>query len=363
MGRTSSIFHEFVIEGHRFSAIMAVDGPYLGMTAPDGQYDGVSLGISTVHYFRKVPGDTGIDADKTGWWLAKYGNQPRVDFNRMSEPARKEVMRQFGILFRDLEVHRDPNVTFRESPAFQGLREWVRKHPRVAKASLRSQPYIQWGSMVEDLMFPKGQAKSSSKSTSKRVLLGKQLRVWTITMTDLSGFPHVSVAQTRDIAIAEFMQQAYMFAQTQPGEYYVVGEDIDGALAGLHLLREFDEGKMVLCVVSMTQPETVIPQEGYQPVKWGKRKFAVISEFLEAAIQDNADPESAEAEELKDGFASLLWSRPLAKILLEERPAPSGKVFGAKQGEVVWQDMSEVRMWHLATAVLTAMPKPRRTNS
>lgn len=352
MGRTSDVFHVFTIEGHKFSALMATDGPYISMTDPSGLTSGVSMGVSRVNYFPEDSSHLRFGARESGWWLAKYDNQPRINLNGLSESAREEVMRQFGILSVRAAIRQHPADAFRNSPAFQGLRDWVQRHPRIAKASLRSQTYIAWGSMVQDLMQPKESSRPGAKA--------RPPGLWTVTITDVSGFPRVAIADTRDHAIAEFMQQAYRFAQTQPGEYYVVGEERKNRAVGLHLIRDLGVDEGARCVLSMSPGVAVVPDGSYKPEEWGKWNFVAISKHLDEAIQDYADPDSPAAKSLKKSVVARLLDCSMAERLLDDIQEPSGKLLVGKPSDLVWHYMGKARMSHLAILDTSTQPKPHR---
>jgi hypothetical protein len=111
--------------------------------------------------------------------------------------------------------------------------------------------------------------------------------VWSITLTDISGFPHVEIAQGRDQAIAAFMSLAYMFVHAHEGEYRIVGEDDDVSLSGLHLLFTPKELETPLCVVSLAAPMVVSSQEGYSVPALIPPEFRDVAQYLQTAIEKN----------------------------------------------------------------------------
>ena len=87
-------------------------------------------------------------------------------------------------------------------------------------------------------------------------------KVWVVSMVDSGGFPHVTITEDRDQAIAAFMQHTYFFvhACTNSTVFRVVGEDYDGGFTGLHLLMDLKDDSM--CVLSLTSPGRISPQPG-----------------------------------------------------------------------------------------------------
>ncbi len=79
---------------------------------------------------------------ETGWWFAKYDRQPRIDLNRLSDKCRTELMRQFGIRLGYDASPANLKRSFLTSPAFAGLVEWTKKHPKLAKLYSICQDHI-----------------------------------------------------------------------------------------------------------------------------------------------------------------------------------------------------------------------------
>jgi hypothetical protein len=154
MARNAHIFYETEIEGAKFEAFMVAEGPYIHMTGRNGYTSGTALGVSTIDHFTPRPhvdlgnGDCLMGKTKSGWWIAKYGNQPTVDISCLSEAGRDLLMQRFGIRSRD--TRKNENEVFRQSDAFRALCQWVTDHPRIAQRHLRGQIYLQWVEMVEE---------------------------------------------------------------------------------------------------------------------------------------------------------------------------------------------------------------------
>ena len=132
-----SVFHVSAIGGRPFEAVLSADGPYI-----DCGLDGVALGACTSIELL----DTTIESARrqehgapNTWWIAKYGNQPRISLDGMSESQRQQLADEFGIRIGRYSAGGEP---FWTSPVFRSLAEWVKVHPRVAARFRASNAYL-----------------------------------------------------------------------------------------------------------------------------------------------------------------------------------------------------------------------------
>jgi hypothetical protein len=112
----------------KFEVFMAADGSYIHMTGRDRYKSGVALGVSTVDYFTPSPlivspngrGASG-GISESGWWIAKYGNQPAVDIYCLSDAGRYLLMQRFGIQLREQRKNLPNSFVC----VFHGSLDWV----------------------------------------------------------------------------------------------------------------------------------------------------------------------------------------------------------------------------------------------
>jgi hypothetical protein len=157
LGRSTSLFYSTVNEDVLFKASTSVYGPYLHAYYPDRPSSGTYLGISRINHFKPrprqdIPGRWIASVSRFGWSVAKYGDQPQVDVNCLSENDRNDLMRQFGIEDALAPSGNNSEQAFRKSDAFRGLCVWVGEHPRLAKQAHRCQSYISWKEMVDEAL-------------------------------------------------------------------------------------------------------------------------------------------------------------------------------------------------------------------
>jgi hypothetical protein len=154
MAPNSSEFYRSEIEGILFTAVLSADGPYI-MRMEKGGYcnGGVAMGHCTSIRYIDPSSPCLFDADKTGWWVVKYNNQPRISLEDLSEQGRQKVSRCFGIPMSNPMTGRSEMHgvdSFLQSDAFNGLCEWTKKHPRLAKNYETCQDYMPWCRLVKE---------------------------------------------------------------------------------------------------------------------------------------------------------------------------------------------------------------------
>jgi hypothetical protein len=135
------IFHQVRIAGMTFDGIIAGDGPSLSCRMSGS----VALGVSSLRYFQ--PGSWGLRrTPPCGWWVVKYDHEERIFLPGFDHAAIRTLSDEFGlpVLTEDGfdpfdSVRRDYILT---SPAWDSLRQWVTRHPRLAKAHAACDPYL-----------------------------------------------------------------------------------------------------------------------------------------------------------------------------------------------------------------------------
>jgi hypothetical protein len=145
MTTNSRTFFEGTYEGRRFAAILSVDGPYI---LDIDRSEGVAIGPSEITCCAR---GVGFRHMQEGWCVAKYGTEPRINLVGMSQIAREELARDFGLPICDMEnINNGFGELFNGSAAFEGLCRWVMAHPRLYKKMQRyGRSYMSWPEMVE----------------------------------------------------------------------------------------------------------------------------------------------------------------------------------------------------------------------
>jgi hypothetical protein len=176
-----------------------------------------------------------------------------------------------------------------------------------------------------------------------------------VTMTDVSGFPHVTIARDRDNAVSAFLRYVYMFANVHKGRYTVVGNDHDPALRGLHLLYTPMGDETTICVVSVSCPMEIIPQEPWQTPSYRAFGFSDLATEIQASVERN-EPNAAEASRLERSVVAWIWPRALADMMMEANQ-PSEKEWmriPESRSKELWAEMSSVRQWTQGKARVSA---------
>lgn len=134
------VFHVANVGGLLFEGAVSGDGPYISCEQVRG---GVALGVCGLRKFR--PTDLCGRELASGWWVVKYSDEACIDLHRFSDDQAKALSDEFGIVV--LNGRPWPNERVRQeyfftSPAFEGLRAWVRRHPRIAGTAAAAQSYL-----------------------------------------------------------------------------------------------------------------------------------------------------------------------------------------------------------------------------
>jgi hypothetical protein len=124
-----------------FEGIISADGPHISSSTASG----VALGVSALRDFQ--PEALGSrHAPPSGWWVVKYDSEARIFLPDFDRDAIRELSDEFGlVILADGSV--DPSDRVRQnyfftSPAWEGLRQWVVEHPRLARRYAPCDPYL-----------------------------------------------------------------------------------------------------------------------------------------------------------------------------------------------------------------------------
>ncbi len=127
-----------------FDGFMGSVGPYIACREQNGR--GVALGPTWIRKCHPFDGNDycGVVINRPtdflgGWWIIKYNTELRIDIHNFTDEQVDSLMNEFGI---PLHQGGDPVRAFYSSAAWEGLREWVRKHPRIAKENSVRQEYL-----------------------------------------------------------------------------------------------------------------------------------------------------------------------------------------------------------------------------
>ena len=114
---------------------------------------GVALGPAGLRYFQPERGTR--RTLPLGWWVVKYSNEERIFLPGFDRAAVRSLSNEFG-----LPVLEEPDFGpfddvrreyFFTSPAWDALRHWVARHPRLAKAHAARDPYLRgWYALTVD---------------------------------------------------------------------------------------------------------------------------------------------------------------------------------------------------------------------
>ena len=136
------VFHQATIAGWTFEGVISADGPYVSCRAGGG----VALGVSGLRQFRPETAPHRRDAPQFGWWVVKYRDEARISLPGFDPANIRRMSDEFGLV---ILTERDPFPSnrarqdyFFTSPAWDALRQWVTKHPRIAKVHAKYDPYL-----------------------------------------------------------------------------------------------------------------------------------------------------------------------------------------------------------------------------
>jgi hypothetical protein len=130
-----SEFFSTTIGGIDFKGILSADGPYILAFRGKSRLGGVALG-----YAARVC--EMVEPDGRHWRVCKYGNQPRIELHGFREADAAELADAFGMKIEGLNFTDPPSRFFWNSGAWEGLKDWVRRHPRYAARYARYDSYI-----------------------------------------------------------------------------------------------------------------------------------------------------------------------------------------------------------------------------
>ena len=125
---TSTVFHAVVLGGVEFQAFISIEGPAISI--PHGRHliKSAPLGPFT---------SIGLGRDGIGYAILKHRADVKIDVTFLSEAERERLGHEFGI-----ETEPDEPRPFYESPAFEGLRNFVARHPRRSAKLARQQEHL-----------------------------------------------------------------------------------------------------------------------------------------------------------------------------------------------------------------------------
>jgi hypothetical protein len=135
------IFHQAEINGITFEGIVSADGPYISSSTAGG----VALGVSALRHFQPDASGAGR-YPPAGWWVVKYYGEARIYLPGFDRAAIREMSHEFGLVLL-VDGEEDPTNLIRQhyfftSPAWDSLRQWVMKHPRIAKSMAGYDRYL-----------------------------------------------------------------------------------------------------------------------------------------------------------------------------------------------------------------------------
>ena len=135
------IFHQAMIAGITFEGMISADGSYIRASTTGG----VALGVSALRHFQ--PEAVGPRrSPPAGWWVVKYHHEERIFLPDFGRAAIHELPDEFGlVLLVDGQTYPTDRIRrhyFFTSPAWDGLRQWVMDHPRLARTYAPYDPYL-----------------------------------------------------------------------------------------------------------------------------------------------------------------------------------------------------------------------------
>jgi len=98
----------------------------------------VALGVCSLRYFQPEPGGS-RRIPPLGWWVVKYDHEERIFMSGFDRVAIRTLSNEFGLPVLT-EISFDQSDATRQdyfftSPAWEALRRWITRHPRLAKAN------------------------------------------------------------------------------------------------------------------------------------------------------------------------------------------------------------------------------------
>ena len=135
------VFHQARIADMTFEGVMSGSGP----TLSHPMNGSVALGVSGLRQFQ--PQAVGSRRPPpSGWWVVKYHVEERIFLPGFDRAAIRELSDEFGLVIL-ADGESDPSDRVRQhyfftSPAWDALRQWVMRHPRLAKACASYDAYL-----------------------------------------------------------------------------------------------------------------------------------------------------------------------------------------------------------------------------
>lgn len=135
------VFHQRTIAGMTFEGVMTGSGPAISCQTNGS----VALGVSGLRQFQPTALGT-RRPPPPGWWVVKYYIEERIFLADFNDAAIRELSDEFGLVVL-ADGTTDPTERIRQhyfftSPAWDALRQWVLRHPRLAKACAPYDPYL-----------------------------------------------------------------------------------------------------------------------------------------------------------------------------------------------------------------------------
>lgn len=127
------MFIDVTIEGYRYQGEFTPSGPIIIGRGPGASFTTDSyLGVSSIAF----DDDTSMG---TGWYVCKYYNQPHLNISGLSPAGMRTLATVFGMAFtQDVYIHKlpDEEFIFYHSKAYEALKSWAKKHPRMANSAI-----------------------------------------------------------------------------------------------------------------------------------------------------------------------------------------------------------------------------------
>nr|WP_142990321.1 hypothetical protein [Pseudomonas aeruginosa] len=126
----TEVFHTATIGRIVFSGWVSFNGPRIS----SNEGGSVNLGPCCIRHFAPDIDRPGIAQYTKGWYIVKYTSEVKIPLPGFTEVNALQLSTEFGIpMRRDRPDQPHDRVDFYASQAFEGLKLWVRNHPRKAK--------------------------------------------------------------------------------------------------------------------------------------------------------------------------------------------------------------------------------------
>lgn len=137
----AEIFHTITIGSIEFIGWISFNGPRIASDVGGS----VNIGPCCIRLFKPEPSFTSRSVDwQMGWYVVKYTSEVKIALQGFTETDAIQLSNEFGIPIRYFSPGGDNGSSnFYLSPAFDGLKQWVRDHPRKAKQIVQNhQEYL-----------------------------------------------------------------------------------------------------------------------------------------------------------------------------------------------------------------------------